>query len=199
MRDSQCPEGEFVEEGMPDMRDKLPEGLRAPRTEIPVEFPETFAFEHGAGMSRDAQVRTRLDPKKAEIHAERGNSFGDGTEGHTNLGLEWTGIIQNHYKMRLPYPIPPDVVLLMMAASKINRAACPTPIRDDNYDDGAIYIEMAREAKGGERSRCIHNGMEERKGLLHTGDAAHARGPERNAGEVDAGRDGSSGGGGSAA
>ena len=83
----------------------------------------------------------------AEILEERGKHFLDATFGHTNLGMEWTGILQTHYQMVLPHPIPSDVTLLMMVALKVNRAAHPTPMREDNYLDGKGYMELARKAK----------------------------------------------------
>lgn len=88
-----------------------------------------------------------FEEREKKLHEERGKQYGEGTFAHTNLGLEWTGLIQNHYRITLSHPLPPDLVLLMFAASKANRAACPTPLHDDNYDDGKVYFEMARKAK----------------------------------------------------
>jgi len=88
-----------------------------------------------------------MNEKEKKIFEERGSLYGEGTEAHTNLGLIWTGLIQNHYRIKLPYPLPPDLVLLMFVGSKANRAACHTTLLDDNYDDGKIYMEMARKAK----------------------------------------------------
>lgn len=82
---------------------------------------------------------------EAKIREERGATYGDATLGHHNLGLCWTGILQNHFKTELPWPIPADVVLLMMAALKLNRAAIDRG-GEDHYADGRIYIELAAEA-----------------------------------------------------
>jgi hypothetical protein len=38
------------------------------------------------------------------------------------------------------------VVLLMMAANKINRAVLPLPPQDDDYVDGRIYFQLAHES-----------------------------------------------------
>jgi len=157
MSGSQCPDEkkpvEFVETGMPDMRGSLREELRAPER---LAKSEIIAMERGVPFPIPEEMREAfkewpktLSEAHAQIHAERGARYGEGTQAHTNLGLIWTGILQNHFLMTLPAPIPADVVLLMMAANKLNRAACPTPLHGDNYDDGVIYVEMAREAKKG--------------------------------------------------
>ena len=91
-----------------------------------------------------------MNGRKEEVRAGRTAQYGDATVGHRNLGLLWTGLLQNHFQIRLPHAIPPDVVLPMMAASKANRAATPTPGQPDDYEDGAIYFELAGEAKGKE-------------------------------------------------
>ena len=84
--------------------------------------------------------------KETDVQRKRSKQYGDATAGHRNLGLEWTGILQNHYGITLDHPIPSHVVLLMMAASKINRAATPTPGQPDDYVDARIYLNLAREA-----------------------------------------------------
>lgn len=69
----------------------------------------------------------------------------DHVAGHRNLGLEWTGILQNHYGIQFEHPIPPHIVELMMVMSKCNRAAVD-PNGRDNYVDGRAYLAMAEEA-----------------------------------------------------
>ena len=88
-----------------------------------------------------------MDENEKATFDNRSSLYGPGTEGHTNLGLEWTGIIQNHYGIKLEHPLPPDVVLIMMAVSKCNRAVRTVGYHADNYIDGKIYLEMARDAR----------------------------------------------------
>lgn len=83
--------------------------------------------------------------RRDRVLKERAEQYGDATTGHENLGLAWTGLLQNHYGIQLDHPIPADVVLLMMAASKANRAARGLKLLDDNYDDGANYFDLAGE------------------------------------------------------
>jgi hypothetical protein len=86
-----------------------------------------------------------VEKSDAEIRAERSKRYGDHVPGHQNLGMAWTGLIQNHYGIRLPHPLPAFLVELMMVASKANRAAV-NPAGRDNYKDGRIYFAMAEEA-----------------------------------------------------
>lgn len=89
-----------------------------------------------------------MDEKLKEVQKRAEEEYGDATFGHTNLGLEWTGILQNHYQIRFDHPIPPHIVLLMMAASKINRAAVPFRGQgEDDYIDGISYIDLAKIAE----------------------------------------------------
>lgn len=91
-------------------------------------------------------VHRRLSEKEQKIFEERSKQFLDATFGNEQTGLAWTGIIQNYFRLSLPEPIPSHVVLLMLAAHKICRAALPTPIHHDSYDDAKVYVELAREA-----------------------------------------------------
>lgn len=95
-------------------------------------------------------MKAKLSQKVSDeqVLAERAKQYGDATLSHKNLGLEWTGILQNHFRIELPHPIPAHVVLLMMAASKMNRAATPTPGQPDDYADGRIYFSLAEQARG---------------------------------------------------
>jgi len=79
------------------------------------------------------------------IRKDRTSRYGDHVAGHRNLGLAWTGLIQNHYGICLAHPLPAHLVEIMMAANKANRIAI-NPSGRDHYNDGRIYISMAEEA-----------------------------------------------------
>ncbi len=87
-----------------------------------------------------------LDQAEGRVILSRSSAYGDGVEGHANLGLMWTGLLQNHYGIRLDHPIPSHLVLLMMAQNKANRAALPTPERIDDYVDNRNYVRIAWKA-----------------------------------------------------
>lgn len=90
----------------------------------------------------------QLDKKNKAIFNNRNKKYGPFTPMHRNLGLIWTGIIQNHFNIELPTPLPAYLVLLMLAASKINRAALKKIVdEDDSFVDGRIYMELAKAAK----------------------------------------------------
>lgn len=95
----------------------------------------------------DAETHANLSPEEQAIFEERNKQYGDATQSHANIGLAWTGILQNHFDITLPHAIPADVVLLMMATLKALRAARSYMIVPDNYTDAKTYFEMARTAR----------------------------------------------------
>lgn len=89
-----------------------------------------------------AEERAQLD---AQIRRERGAIYGDAFDNHENQGLLLTGLIQQHYKIRLAHPVPPDLAMMMMVACKINRSVTGS-YHEDNYRDARVYVQMADEA-----------------------------------------------------
>ena len=63
-----------------------------------------------------------LTNEEKKVQIARASRYGDHRFVHANLGLMWTGILQSYYSIELSEPIPAHVVLLMMTASKLNRA-----------------------------------------------------------------------------
>lgn len=90
-----------------------------------------------------------LSKEQQEIFKARQKRYGTFIQAHANLGLLWTALIQNYFRIKLPTPIPSHLVLLMMVASKLNRAVAEQGVllNDDNYTDSEIYLEMAKNAK----------------------------------------------------
>ncbi len=84
-----------------------------------------------------------LNASDQAVHDERAAIYGDATDGHTNLGLIFTALVQGHYGIKLPHPIPADVALLMMAGGKLNRASRAFIRHPDNYVDGKVYFALA--------------------------------------------------------
>lgn len=83
-----------------------------------------------------------MDKKQEAIAAERGKVYGDPKRSHANIGLEWTGILQQYFDIELPHAIPPHVVAEMMVALKVNRSL--RVHHEDNYDDRAVYTSFAK-------------------------------------------------------
>ena len=83
------------------------------------------------------------------IREERAKKYGDATFGHANLGLMWTGLLQNHYGITLKHPLPSEMVLVMMAMGKANRVAVEKKYDVDHFEDGMNYFQLAGEAKQG--------------------------------------------------
>ena len=98
-------------------------------------------------MTRDLKVRK-----------ERSRRYGDHTEGCTNLGMIWTGILQLYYGIKLDHPIPANIVELMMSGSKLGRAALD-PSGKDHYTDGRVYLSLAEESA----ERTIKGGVKLKK------------------------------------
>lgn len=79
-----------------------------------------------------------------EIIAERGRIYGDPERCHANLGLAITAILQQHYQIDFPEPIPGYVVALIMCAVKTVRAS-GTVYHPDNYVDLEAYKRFAQQ------------------------------------------------------
>ena len=79
------------------------------------------------------------------------------TEAHARLGRLWTALLENHYQIALPEPIPAHVVLLMFAAHKIHRACLPWRREPDDYMDAVNYLRLADEAVEPELARVCGN------------------------------------------
>lgn len=77
------------------------------------------------------------------VIAERGKVYGDPELSHQNIGLSWTGLLQQHYQLRLPYPLPAWLVELMMVSFKIHRAS--RVFHEDNFVDARCYGKFAEE------------------------------------------------------
>jgi hypothetical protein len=81
-------------------------------------------------------------PDKLEaIKLERGKVYGESELSHENIGLAWTGILQQHYGIRFPESIPAWLVEHMMVQFKIQRSA--RVFHQDNFDDAKNYLEFA--------------------------------------------------------
>lgn len=74
---------------------------------------------------------------------ERGKVYGDPKDSHTNIGLSWTGLLQQHYGIKLDHPLPCWLVAQMMVAFKVQRSA--RVYKEDNYIDLEAYKRFAGE------------------------------------------------------
>lgn len=91
-----------------------------------------------------------MNPEDAKaLEAERGQVYGDPLPSHRNIGLSWTGLLQQHYGITLDHPIPPEMVALMMVTFKAQRSC--RVFKADNYDDLAVYADFARRFQEGLR------------------------------------------------
>lgn len=87
--------------------------------------------------------------------AERGKVYGAPLPSHRNIGLSWTGLLQQHYGIEFDHPIPPELVAQMMVVFKMQRAA--RVFHADNYVDGMAYMGFAEEWQGkGKRTPCAY-------------------------------------------
>jgi len=85
--------------------------------------------------------------KLAALEAERGKIYGPPRPSHANIGLSWTGLIQQHYGITLPHPIPDFLVALMLDHFKGQRSA--RVFHQDNYDDKHVYAGFAERFQQG--------------------------------------------------
>lgn len=104
--------------------------------------PKDATAPSNSPLVSDPPLENEVDATEAVI-AERGKVYGDPELSHENIGLNWTGMIQQHYQVRLPYPMPAWLVELMMAGFKIHRSA--RVFHEDNYVDLEAYaLRFAR-------------------------------------------------------
>lgn len=82
-----------------------------------------------------------LSPEELREHREQ--YYGSAKENHDNIGIMLTGLIQQHYGIQLPHPIPGHLVALVQVCVKANRAATPRSFNPDNYADGMAYFQIA--------------------------------------------------------
>lgn len=117
------------------MGQNIPEQFLPPSREIKVKFSEM------------------PEPSEAELEAirleqimlERGLKYGDKRLNHESIGLMYTGLLESHYQMKLPHPIPGRVVALMTALIKLNREAYRP--NQDNVDDAKNYLTISQKCQ----------------------------------------------------
>lgn len=90
---------------------------------------------------------TKLD----RIKAARGKVYGCPQESHENVGLGWSGLIQQHYGITLDHPLPSFLVNQMLCTLKLQRAT--RVFRQDNYDDLKNYVAFAEQGQKASPSR----------------------------------------------
>lgn len=81
----------------------------------------------------------------SETIAQRGKVYGDPHDSHTNIGLSWTGLIQQHYGLQFKHPLPASLVSQMMVAFKMQRAT--RVFHADNYVDAHAYARFAEDSQ----------------------------------------------------
>lgn len=106
-----------------------------------------FFFQAGCMPDLIASVygkpRTKGPMTDQQIVDERGKIYGDVALSHESLGLEWTGLLQQHYGRRFEHPLPGWLVAQMLTMFKVHRAA--RVYHEDNYVDGRNYFRFAQD------------------------------------------------------
>lgn len=77
-----------------------------------------------------------------KVLRRRQKIYGPPASNHANIGLAWTGLLQQHYGITLPHSIPNWLVELMLVELKVNRSA--RVYHHDNYIDMVAYAGFAR-------------------------------------------------------
>lgn len=85
------------------------------------------------------------------LRKQRGSVYGDHVINHETLGLMWTGLLQTHYQMQLPHPIPAALSAQMMVALKLARLA-KTPDHEDSIQDLRVYAAIAVDCAHAEKT-----------------------------------------------
>jgi len=87
-----------------------------------------------------------IDTKIAEAQERGDRLYGDATRTADNHGLILTALIQQHYDLLLPHPIPGWLVNAMNAGGKGLRFARPG-YREDDGVDSSSYMQLADTGK----------------------------------------------------
>lgn len=95
--------------------------------------------------SRNGNGHHNASDLVADTVKDRGKFYGDPHDSHENIGLSWTGLIQQHYGIKLPHPLPAHVVEQMMVVFKMHRAT--KAFHQDNYVDAHAYCGFAEESQ----------------------------------------------------
>lgn len=90
--------------------------------------------------------QTREAEDRAELRRQRNALYGDPQRSMENLGLLWTGILQDHFQIRLPHMIPSYITSAMMAAFKLGRSVRPFQKNTtEDYTDLRNYLDFSQE------------------------------------------------------
>jgi hypothetical protein len=113
------------------------------RVPAPVHFCNGCSTAQVSDPNKVCDACRNAAPKDdvTAVIAERGKVYGDPSHSHVNIGLEWTGLIQQHYGLKLDHPLPGWLVELMMVTFKCHRAA--RVFHQDNYTDAKAYLSFA--------------------------------------------------------
>jgi hypothetical protein len=113
------------------------------------EINNIVALENRFFRAWPSLVNADLPPtdKLKAIEIERGKVYGPPKSSHANIGLSWTGLIQQHYGITLDHPIPDFLVALMLDHLKGQRSC--RVFKQDNYDDKHIYADFAERFQQG--------------------------------------------------
>lgn len=104
------------------------------------------AFEDENEFERETRMKAEAIAAEAkrlqQIMIDRGQKYGDKRINHEGIGKMYTGLLESHYQMRLPHPVPGFLVALMTACIKLNREAfCEN---QDNIDDAKNYLDISK-------------------------------------------------------
>jgi uncharacterized Zn finger protein (UPF0148 family) len=94
----------------------------------------------------EASTAARLEA----IRREREADYGDKLTNFRTLGCQITGILEQHYNIKLPHPVPPSIAALILVEVKTNRIARPQA-KQDSFDDAVNYINIVEELRREER------------------------------------------------
>lgn len=113
------------------------------------EINNIVALENRFFRAWPSLVNADLPPtdKLKAIEVERGEIYGPPNTSHTNIGYSWTGLIQQHYGIKLDHPIPNFLVALMMTTLKAQRSC--KAFKQDNYDDMKVFADFAERFQQG--------------------------------------------------
>jgi Domain of unknown function (DUF6378) len=83
---------------------------------------------------------------REKLRRERGARYGDVFINQSTIGQMYTAMLEQHYQISLPHPIPGSLAAAFMVLVKLNRAAF-SPNHADNFDDAHNYLDFVQECQ----------------------------------------------------
>lgn len=124
-------------------------------TELKRNFSQADATDVVAKLDKVLASITSDGDRLDKIRQDREKFYGNPTYNMDTTAAMLTGLLENHFQMKLPHVIPGHIWALALVAMKLNRAAFA--LNEDNYDDAINYLRIAAERQRAQKAQDSSN------------------------------------------